>query len=456
MTKVVKFPKMKQINIGLFIFGIIFIYLVASIIMYLTADHISVYEVRHGSILKDSAYTGLALRDETVLYAEGDGYLNYYIEDGSKVRAGSEIYTISNEELDLTQSTTSSSVEMSDAQKKAMYLEIQNSNKIFDESYFLSIYDLKDDLTNSLNRATNHSKSEQLKELISTNTYANISVKSTSKDGIVVYATDGMEHITVDSFSIEHLSKNGYKTTKLTGNSPINSGDAVCKIVTSDDWNILVKVSQETKDTLSKRKTVQVNFKKDNERLRANISFLENTPEPILCLSFYNSMIRYANERYLDIELILEDESGLKIPKSAETSKDFYIVPKSFLTQGGNNSSDGILKQTVDADGNYITEFMNVTVYYEEDEMIYLDPNLFKDGDLLLKPDSIETFVLKEKRSLKGVYCINKGYAVFRQIEILCESDDYYIVKEGSSFGLSNFDHIALDAKSLKENDVVF
>ena len=50
----------------------------------------------------------------------------------------------------------------------------------------------------------------------------------------------------------------------------------------------------------------------------------------------------------------------------------------------------------------------------------------------------------------------HKGYAVFKQIQILCESDEYYIIEEGNSFGLSNYDHIALDGKSLNENDVVF
>ena len=68
----------------------------------------------------------------------------------------------------------------------------------------------------------------------------------------------------------------------------------------------------------------------------------------------------------------------------------------------------------------------------------------------------METYELKDTRSLKGVYCINKGYAVFKQIQILCESDEYYIIEEGNSFGLSNYDHIALDSSNIKENDVVF
>ena len=40
---------------------------------------------------------------------------------------------------------------------------------------------------------------------------------------------------------------------------------------------------------------------------------------------FNNSMVRYAEERYLDLELILEDETGLKIPKTAKVEKEFLF-----------------------------------------------------------------------------------------------------------------------------------
>ena len=43
-----------------------------------------------------------------------------------------------------------------------------------------------------------------------------------------------------------------------------------------------------------------------------------------------------------------------------------------------------------------------------------------------------------------------------KQIQILCESDEYYIVATGSDYGLSNYDHIALNGEDVKENDVVF
>ncbi len=153
-------------------------------------------------------------------------------------------------------------------------------------------------------------------------------------------------------------------------------------------------------------------------------------------------------------KLILEDESGLKIPKSSVTKKDFYLVPENYLTQGGNSKETGVLIHNDSDDA----QFKKVDVYYRDTEtgMVYLDPNAFDKNTTLIKPDSTETYKLKKTKSLQGVYNINKGYAVFKQIHILCESDEYYIVESGNSYGLANYDHIALVGKDVRENDIVY
>lgn len=454
---VIKYPKNKHLNIGIVIFGIIFIYLLATIVMYLTAPQITVYEVRQGSILKDNAYTGLALREETVIYADSPGYVNFYAEDNSKVKVGTKIYTLSNQKLEFEQeSIIESEQTLSNEEKYSLFLKIQSYNNQFQESDFSSTYQLKNEIQGSLNKITSQSKTDQINSLISSGIYSDLTVKTSAKDGVLVCSTDGMEGLSIENISREHLKKSNYKKNELNSNQEVSVGEPIYKLVTNDKWNLLIEVSETTQTALKEKKTVKVNFKKDNQEMKASISFLEQFDTPVVCLSFDNSMIRYVNDRYLDIELILEDESGLKIPKSAETLKDFYVVPKSYLTVGGNNSKEGVMRQQTNSKGELITEFLNVTVYYEEDEYVYLDPNTFEKGDILLKPESMETYALKETRSLKGVYCINKGYAVFKQIQILCESDEYYIIEEGNSFGLSNYDHIALDSSNIKENDVVF
>ena len=456
MNKVSNFQKRKNVNIGIIIFGIIFIYLIATIIMYITAPKVSVYEVRQGSILKDNAYTGFALREETVIYADESGYANYYADSNSKVRVGTNIYTISDNKIEFKSTASDEKVELSTEETRTIFSKIQSYNTQFHENNFDTTYQLRTDLESTLNKFASQSKSDQLEELLSTTEYSDMTVAKSELDGIIVYAFDGLEKVTVDTVTMKQLQKNNYKNKELLNNAKISAGQPIYKMITSDHWKLLVPISEETKDALAGKKTVKVHFKKDNQEIRASMSYLERMEEPVLCLSFNDSMIRYIDERYLDIELILEDETGLKIPKSAETSKHFYVAPKSYLTQGGNSSSEGVLLQTTNDKDETITQFKQVTIYYEEDEMIYLDPNTFEKNAILIKPDSNETFSLTEKRSLKGVYCINKGYAVFKQIQILFESDNYYIIEEGNSFGLSNYDHIALDSTKINENDVVF
>ena len=63
LTNIQAYQKKWHFNIGLVIFGVIFVYLTVTILMYLTENHVSAYEVREGSILRDNAYTGFILRD---------------------------------------------------------------------------------------------------------------------------------------------------------------------------------------------------------------------------------------------------------------------------------------------------------------------------------------------------------------------------------------------------------
>ena len=57
---------------------------------------------------------------------------------------------------------------------------------------------------------------------------------------------------------------------------------------------------------------------------------------------------------------------------------------------------------------------------------------------------------------LKGVYCVNTGYTVFKRIEILDQNNEYYVVKKGVSHGISVYDHIVLDAEKYTENQMIY
>ena len=62
-------------------------------------------------------------------------------------------------------------------------------------------------------------------------------------------------------------------------------------------------------------------------------------------------------------------------------------------------------------------------------------------------PDTVKT--------IQGVYNINKGYAVFRQVTIIDENEEFCIVDPGNIYGLSAHDRIVLDASKVNEDDII-
>ena len=167
-------------------------------------------------------------------------------------------------------------------------------------------------------------------------------------------------------------------------------------------------------------------------------------------------MVTFCTDRFIDIELILEDEEGLKIPNSSIVEKEFFIVPKEYVTQGGNSNSYGVMKETYLEDGSASTEFIETTIYNETETDYYLDDMVLRIGDYIIKPESTEKYAISKRGSLTGVYNINKGYADFKQINILYQNDEYSIVKSNTQYGLSVYDYIVLDASTVEDDEFIY
>lgn len=453
LTNIQVYRKKWNINIGVIIFGAVFIYLVVTVLLYLTGNHVTAYEVREGSILKDNAYTGFIVRDETIVQAESDGYINYFALEGSKVGAKTRVYTLSDKKLELTSNTDEESLELTSEEQNSILMKTQSFSENFREEQFSDVYTLKNNITNVLESKSNQSRQAQLDAMVAAGNN-DLQIYTAVSDGIILYSTDGYENITTDQVTEDDISKANYESKNLTDNTKIKAGDPVYKLIRSNDWSVVILLNDETAKELADVNRVKVSFSKDNETTYAGFSIQTKKDISYGILTFDSSMIRYAEERYLDLELILEDESGLKIPKSSVVTKKFYTVPKDYLTSGGNSSGTGVL---VDI-GKDQSQFQSVEVYYsdEESNLVYLDYDAFDSNTVLKKPDSSETYELTKTKKLKGVYNINKGYAIFRQVQILCESDEYYIVASGQDYGLTNYDHIALYGDSVRTDDVVF
>lgn len=453
-----KYKTKRELNLGIFLFAIVFIYLLITVIMYFTGDKISVYEVREGSIVNDNSYTGLVLRQETAVNAEETGYISYYQNENSKVKNGTYIYALSPQKLDTDSQASGDAAESTgslnpEIQAGIIY-QMQNFNENYDPDDFSAVYTLKNEINASLQDAFSATRTEQLSTVI-TESGLEVASYAAPRDGIVAFTVDGYESLTKDTFTAENFDRTKYENTVLEDQMKISAGSPVYRLITSEDWSVIVQLDRETAEQLEADEvtSVKVRIDKDSETLWADFSIITRNGDFYGCLDFDNSMIRYAEERYLNIELILEDESGLKIPKSSVIEEKFYVIPEEYITTGGNSSSDGVMVQ--DENGDAV--FQQVDIYDSSDEgEVYISRDDITEGTVLIKPESSETYTVGKTKTLQGVYNINKGYAVFKKVDILCENDEYYIVQEGDSYGLYNYDHIVQDGSSINSEEVVF
>ena len=451
-----KYKRKRDLNLGIFLFAIVFIYLLVTVISYFSKENISMYEVREGSIVRDNSYTGLIIREETAVSAEAAGYVSYYQNENSKVKTGANIYALSPEALNLETAAseeTESTAVSSDVQA-GIALQLQSFNENYNPNDFSDIYSLKNEINTSLQDTYNVTRTQHLGTVIAESGLEVVSYTA-PRDGIVAFTVDGYEGITKDTFTEDDFATTEYENTVLSDQMEVSAGNPVYRLITSEEWSVIVPLDKETAESLQKDEisSIKVRIDKDSETMTASLSILEKDGNYYGCLDFDNSMIRYAEDRFLNVELILEDESGLKIPKSSVVDEEFYVIPGEYLTTGGNSSSNGVMVR--DDNGNI--EFRSVTIYDNTEEGdIYISRDDLKEGTVLVKPDSNDTYTVGKTKSLQGVYNINKGYAVFKKVAILCENDEYYIVKEGESYSLSNYDHIVQNGSSVSPDEVVF
>lgn len=433
-------------NIGMVIFGAILLYILISLFIYATTKHISTYQVISGPLAQNQTYTALAVRSETVVTANNDGYIRYYAQDGRRVKQAGAVYSLS-----ATPPQTTGTTELSEeALSNARSLTAQFASS-FNPANFGQVYSFKYSLSGSLLDYAGLDDSTA-----STAVVGSSSVYLAPEAGIVVYSRDGMEDITADTFTADDFSYASYNVENLRSNDKISAGTPVYRLITDENWSVLIPITSSQASKLEGKKNIKVRFKKDSATMTGALQLLKRDGNLYAQISFSSGVIRYASDRYLEIELITNAEKGLKIPVTSVVSKDFFLVPKSFAVKEDASSTLGFIRRTEQKDGSYGTEFVDATIYASDDDHYYLDMTEFSEGDVLIKENSTQTYTLADKGQLSGVYSINRGYTVFRRVEIIDQNEEYCIVRTGTSYGLSLYDNIVLDSSTVREDEILF
>ena len=442
-----------QMNIGFIVFAIIFVYLTISIIVNLLKENVSVCRVEQGQIVSSASFTGICLRDEDVILASDDGYINFYVGEGDKVSEYGKIYLLN------SNPPVESEVPNSQTSKALLdYSEMRDQITVFSKNYTDSQYGQIYSLKTSM-----HSLST---EMISDSEIKNHEIKSTDgkivhspSSGIVSYSYDGHENMTIADINNELFYHGINETVQVDPYTYIQKDQPICKLVNDHKWQIVIPLTDEHVQALSNTKNVDIIFTKDNIESDADLYIYEAADGSYGVLTLNDYMVRYISERYIDIEIIFNQVSGLKIPTSALLQKDFYKIPIQYLIEDNRSYESGFYCERVDEDGNVTADFRTTGIYYQDDSHFYVSTEDFELGDYIGKINSDkkdDRFQIGATGKLDGVYNVNKGYTQFEIVKILHKNKDYCIVQENFEYSVDLYDNIVLNSENVSEDQIVY
>ena len=462
--KVISMKRRQSVALGalLVIFSV---YLIVIFIMTLTKEHLSIYEVTETQIADDETIRGMVLRDEQLVKTDGSGYVNYYVGEGARVGLRTNVYSL-DRTGDIAQKLSTmdtGNVTLSDTDNQEIRDSISNFREDFTLSDYNKITNFRYDLDNTVLQLSTVNLSERLNQLMKSEgrDSAGFEIIKAKKSGVISFCADGLEGIEYDKMKREYFENATDHWEQLRPSEEVSANTSVYKLIASEKWSIVLPLSAEQYEKVKGETQLTVTLRKDNLQLTAPVTTYTCQGDWYAKLDFDKYMIRYLENRYLDVHIEFNHAEGLKIPVTSIVKKKCYVFPKAYLTEGSveGGGGTGVFVRKFAKDGTASPQFQKTEVYYIDDNgMVYIDSDLFEPGTVIIMVGDANgaSLELTDIRELEGVYNCNQGYCRFQIIDKLYENEEYTIVKNNTIYGLATYDHIILNPELIKSNEIIY
>lgn len=453
--KVFKLKNTIKFNSATIVFGIILFYILARLFVFSNKEPITVYEVNKSTINNNIILSGIAIRNETLISSTKSGYVNYYVRDGEKANKLATVCTIdeTGKTVDYLQEAQVDGNLFSDKD----YSNIRNTISLYKTNYndieFYNTYIFKNNIENKVLETANEILMQQLSISSDLSTFSSI---TTPESGAITYYSDGFETLSIDNISKEIFDKTNYNKISLKSGEIINSNNPVFKVISSEEWSIIAPITDEQIQSFSDSNSISFVLNNSSYKIRANYEILNGLDGKYINIKLKKYLSNFIDERFLTIEILMDDVEGLKVPNSAIINKDVYKIPIEFYYSLGDDKSKYFYSQFTSDDGSLITERNDVYICFIDEGFCYVDTNNFDEADVLVDLSGTKTLTMItcEKTSKKAVYKANTGTAKIKYIDIIKEGDEFSVISPKGQIQI--YDKIILDSTKVKENQIIY
>lgn len=445
-----------KINIATCTIVAVLIYVLISIFIASSKEPITTYKVNKTSVSNNITLDGLVIREEKILKSNKAGYICYYIRDGEKIKKNSTVCTV--DETGQVYNLVNDSGIYDGLLTEKDYNDIRSMISLYKVGYnddrFFTAYGFYNNANNKVLELTNEILMQQS---TGGNAINGLSAISSPDSGIITYYTDGFEDFKISDITKDAFDKSSYKKQTLKSGDVVSANSPIVKIIPSEKWNIVAPISSEEISVISNSEKVVIRINNSDKEIRMPYEIINSSDGSYINIMLDKYMTKYLAERYVNVEIVKDEDIGLKVPMSAVVDKEVYKVSLEYLSGGGNqNFSEKINLKSVDENGELTVNQITPNILKKDDEYCYIDPSSFKDSDVLFNIQNNETspVSLLTKDVLKGVYISNRGIAEFARIDIIKIIDDFALIEGNGSVNV--YDNIVLDSGSVVENEIIY
>ncbi len=453
--KVIKFNRDVKFNAASCVVAAILLYIIICVIISARKEPVTTYKVNKTSVSNNITLEGVILREEKLINTSSSGYVCFYIRDGERVKKNSTICTMdeSGEIYDKVSDNEAYDGLLTEDDYNDIRSLISLYKVSYDNSEFYSAYTFYNNVNNKVLELTN----ELIMQQIQTNNSSSYKAISTPYSGIITYYIDGYEDKTPSTLTQSDFDKSSYNKQTLKTGDIIKAATPIVKIIPNEEWNIIAPISAEEIALISESTYVEFRVNNSDYSMYMPYEILNNSDGTYINIKMDKYMSNFIAERHIDVEILIEENTGLKIPNTAIVEKEVYKIPISYFTGGSNQNYANMLNiQVMGEDGDITIKQVQPTIYKSDDDFKYVDPAAFSDTDVLFNITTNETYAVSNlpRENIKGVYCVNRGIAEFFMVDVVKVVDDFTLIRSDGT--LKIYDNIVLDAESVKENEIIY
>jgi len=455
-----KILKMKlPITFVTVVFGFILVYFLIQGIVLLCTKSVDAYNVRTPiSEATSGTFCGLILRDELIFTSPESGEVDFYetagdwvSKDGmiASVDASGNLWTKLHEVYYNKQS-------LSDTSVNKIQSVIRNATKTIDSIHFSTISEAKSEIQSTIFECLLKDQKNAIAAELSDVKYTLVTSDET---GFFVNWMDGFEIKKVDGLTSADFSQENYKKTTCLSGSQVKTSDFIYKLIKNNSFKIAFLMTNEEKLRYQDRTKMKILV--NGLEITGTFSVSETLDGKFYGLiTFAKYGGNFIDDRFVSFQIVEEQVTGFKIPESSIVTKDFFVVPSDYVTQGGASNNKGVLLETGDS-----VKFLECVVYEQSvdsfvigDDVCYIGSSELEAGKILINPVDQSPYALGRTASVEGVYQINHGYCVYKPINRLASltESSYVMIQSNARYSISSYDRIVLNAKRVKENEIVY